>query len=305
MNKRGVALIFGSLVMVVLLILVSTFFFTSINENNSARKYVNSVLAFWVAEAGVAEAIKALPNSPTNGNLGSYSYQTTTTYRTTINATDYYDIVSTGIVALPSGGDIRRTVNAVVKRGSNDPTKFKYAIAAANDLCFGGASCNKDPNDFLDPDICNGGPCWEENDTTINFRDLFGYDQSEVSAIATHYTDANFPDTVSGVTWVDVTPGNTLMVTGTETGTGMLIINGNVHFGGSYQFHGIIYVLGILVARGTFDAYGSVIVASNAGVDSINGNPEFHWDQSEIDTSLDTLSNHFKQIVSWRETETP
>ncbi len=304
MNKRGITLIFGLLVVLVLSILSGSFFFKSINENNLVRRYVKSTQAFWAAEAGIAEAIRNLANSPTNGNLGDYRYETATVYRATINASDYYDITSTGIADLPSGGDIRRTINVVVKRGSSDPTKFQYGIAAANDLCFGGpGSCNKTPEDFLDPDICNEHPCWKEFDSTINFRDLFGYQQSDVENIATHYDESNFPSAVSGITWVDVTPaGSTLMVTGSLTGTGVLIINGNVHFGGTYQFNGIIYVLGTLTARGTFDSYGSIIVASAGGVDTVNGNPTMHWDQAEITQSLQLLSNNFVDIVSWKET---
>jgi len=301
MNKRGVALVFAFLVSMVLFILLGSFFLKSMNENNLVRRYINSTRAFWVSEAGVAAAIKNLPNNGT-GNLGNYSYQWTTAYRTTISSSDYYDITSTGIVAFPSGGDIRRTVNVVVKRGSVDPSAFQYGIQAANDLCFGGASCNKNPNDFLDPDICDGHPCWKESDTTINFPNLFvGYTQSDVQAIATHYTDTTFPGAVSGVTWVDVAAGNTLMVTGSETGSGVLIINGNVHFGGTYQFYGVIYVLGTLTARGTFDAYGSMVVASTSDVDSINGTPEFHYNWTYVESALQNLSNSFSKIVSWRE----
>ena len=257
--------------------------------------------AFWTAEAGLAEAIKNLPSSPNDGPLGEYFYQATTTYRTTINFCNYYNITSTSTV----GGCIR-TLHAVVKTGAVDPTKFQYGLQAANDLCFGGAgSCNKAPEDFLDPDICGTPPnthlCWKEEDKAINFRDMFGYELSAVQDIATHYTSATFPGTVSGLSWVDVDPGSTLMVTGDLEGSGVLIINGNVHFGGDYKFHGIVYVLGTMTARGTFDAYGSMVVASTSDVDSINGTPDFHWSESDIITALQQLAVSTKVIVSWWE----
>ncbi|MBN1913552.1 MAG: hypothetical protein JW788_04040 [Candidatus Omnitrophica bacterium] len=301
MNKRGVALILCLLVLAVLFVLASSFFLKSVNENNFVKRYINSTRAFWVAEAGVAEAIRSIPASSTSGNLGSDSYEASISYRTSISSCNYYDIISTGIVNLPSGGDIRRTVHAVVKTGPIDPTKFQYGLAAANELCFGGASCNKDAEDFLDPDTCNGHPCWEEGDTTINFNDLFGYEQSEIEAIATHYTEITFPGTVSGITWVDVSDGSSLMATSDLEGDGVLIIDGDVHFGGSYEFRGIVYVLGTMDALGTFDAYGSVIVASTAGVDSINGTPLFHYDVSEITDALSLLSSSNVDMVSWRE----
>lgn len=303
MNKRAAALIFSLLVSVVLTILLSSFFIKTINENNLVKRYVNSVRAFWAAEAGLADGIDNLTNSG-SGSLGSYTYQWTTTLRTTISSVDYYDIVATGTVPLAAGGSITRTVSGVVRREPVDPSKFKYGLQAANDLCFGGA-CNKPASDYvIDPtppdSPCPTGICWEEFDDTINFTDMFGQAQADIQAMATTYTDANFPGTISGVTWVDVAAGNTLMATGSETGSGILIINGNVHFGGTYQFHGIIYVLGTMVARGTFDAYGSVIVASSAGVDSINGTPEFHYDQDDITAALQQI-NTDKEIVSWKE----
>lgn len=302
MNKRGFALVFGLLVIIVLFILLNSFFLKSINENNLVKRYVNSVQAFWVAEAGIAEAIDNLPNSPINGTLSSYRYETTTAPRTTINLCDYYDITSTGIVPLRGGGELRRTIDAVVRSGPIDPTKFQYGIDAANELCFGGqGACNRTPEDFLDPDDCGTHDCWKEGDTTINFRDLFGYEQSDIERIATHYTETNFPGTVNGITWVDVTPGSTLIVTGDLEGEGLLIINGNVHFGGDYNFRGIIYVLGVLTARGTFDAWGSVLVASTAGIDSINGTPTFHWSPADIRNALQLLALSNTDIVSWSE----
>jgi len=304
MNKRGIALILGLLVSLVLFILLGAFVIKTINEHNLVQRYVNSTRALWAAEAGIAEAKKRLPGSPTNGNLGSYSYQATTSYRTTINAREYYDITSVGIVPFVTGGDIRRTVNTVVETGPVDDTKFPYAIDAANDLCFGG-NCKKPAEDYLDPDICNGQACWKAKDTAINFRDLFGCEQNDIKNIAiqsgTYYTESNFPGTVNGITWVEVTSGSTLMIGSTVTGQGLMIVNGNVHLGGGYQFKGIMYILGTMTARGTFDAWGSVVVASTAGIDSINGTPVFHWSLDDIRNALRLLALSNTQIVSWKE----
>lgn len=304
MNKRGAVLIMGLLVVLVLSLLSSAFYYKTINENSLTKRYVESIRAFWVAEAGVAEAIGSLPANPTNGNLGNNQYQATTIYRATINNSYYYDIVSTGTVPV-SGRTLSRQVHAVVKTGSVDTSKFQYGIDAANDLCFGG-NCHGDPNKYLNPTVCPDGPCWKDYDTTINFANLFGYAQSDVSAIASHYTDTNFMSltgggAVSGVNWVDVAPGNTLDINGTATGTGLLIVAGNVRIEGTYRFHGIIYVLGTLTARGTMDAYGSTLVASSAGVDTINGTPMFSYNLNDIINALNVLASNFPSIVSWKE----
>lgn len=300
MNKRGAALIFGLLVLLVLAALFSAFFLKTINENNLVRRYIGSLRAFWAAEAGIAEAKRNLPNN-VSGAMDLSRFQATTAFRTSIDSRNYYDIQSTGIVDFSPAATITRILDAVVRTGSVDVSRFPYAIDAANDLCFGGSQCNKAPEGFMDPDVCDGHACWQEGDTSINFRDLFGYEQSDIQGMATRYTDSNFPGNVSGISWVDVAAGSTLSVAGNLTGTGLLIVNGNVRFEGDYTFRGIIYVLGTMTARGNFDAWGSVIVASTAGIDSINGSPEFHWSQVDVGDALSELSFLSAETVSWSE----
>jgi hypothetical protein len=56
MNKRGVALILSYAVIMVLTILASVFLSSVISENNLVRRYQASSQAFWIAEAGLANA---------------------------------------------------------------------------------------------------------------------------------------------------------------------------------------------------------------------------------------------------------
>ncbi|MDD4938588.1 MAG: hypothetical protein PHI60_00290 [Candidatus Omnitrophica bacterium] len=288
---------------VVLSVLLGGFFLKTVNENNFANRYAHSVRAFWAAEAGLSTAMKNLPKHSTTGSVGGCGYSATTTFRAKINHVKYYDIVSTGTVNLPRGGSISRTVTAVVKTGSSDPAKFQYSIQAANELCFGG-NCSKDPYLYIEPSAspyCNDHDCFKDMDGTLNFSDMLGYQLESVSGIATHYTRADFPMAVSGVNWVDVEPGETLMVDSSATGSGVLVIDGNVEFAGGYHFYGVIWVLGTLRARGTFDAYGSVIIASTAGIDSINGDPMFHWSPTDVEQALEILGDNFADTVSWYE----
>ncbi len=307
MNKRGIALVLGLLVLLVLTILLSAFIVKTVNENNLVKRHISSIRAFWTAEAGLAEAKRRLSEGSFNEFFGDYRYEITSSYpstRAVINNSNYYDVASKGIVPLVEGGAVERKIEAVIKTGPIDDSKFPYAIDAANDLCFGG-NCKKPAEDYLDPDICNSHACWNEKNAALNFMDLFGYEQSVVKNLAiqnnTYYTEANFPTTVNGVTWVDVAPGSTLTIGTADTGGGLMIVNGNLHVGGGYQFRGIIYVLGTLEARGTFDAFGSIVVASTVGVDSINGTPVFHWDINEIHNALTLLSLSNTRIVSWKE----
>lgn len=304
MNKQGVALIFSLLVVIILSILLGSFFLSSMSENSSVKRYVNSARAFWAAEAGLAAAVKDLPNNISDTHLDNYShYQANTAFRATINTTDYYDINSTGIIALPSGGYVNRTVNAVAKSEvASNPDKFQYALHAANNICFSGNCDDGKADRYIVPLTCNNHTCWKDSDANINSRDMFGYELSEISAIATHYTDSNFPGAVSGVTWVDVTGGGSLHLSGNTAGSGILIINGNTDIQGTYDFSGIIYVLGTFVAaRGDFTAQGSVVVANAAGVDDVSGSAEFRFNATAIQIAIGNLPAK-KEIVSWRET---
>ena len=150
MNKRGVALIFAFLVVMVLTILFGALFLKTMNENNLVKRNVNSTRALWVAEAGVAQAVRNILGHNGNGNLNNGSYVWTSTFWRTIGANDYYNIVSTGTVLLPSGGSIRRQVSAVARTPAVDADRFPFSIVSSGDLCFGG-NCRGDADRFVHP----------------------------------------------------------------------------------------------------------------------------------------------------------
>jgi len=329
MNKRGVALILAFVVTLVLGLLLGSVFLKTMNENNLVKRNVNSTRALWVAEAGVAQAVRNILGHNGNGNLNNGSYVWTSTFWRTIGANDYYNIVSTGTVLLPSGGSIRRQVSAVARTPAVDADRFPFSIVSSGDLCFGG-NCRGDADRFVHPQpdpltlgldpvlypqeiVCPGGVCWEERNTGINFLDLFGFEANDIRALANNvYNNNNFPGSgISGVTWVDVPVGQTLSLTGgggssynNPNGTGILIVNGDVEMAaGQYLFRGIIYVIGRFAARGTFDGYGSVIVQARTEIEesTINGTPDFFHSRFDIEEALRTLSANTAFIVSWSE----
>lgn len=330
MNKRGVALVISFIVILVLGLLLGSVFLKTVNENNLVRRHVNSTSALWVAEAGVAQAVRNILGHNGNGNLNNGTYVWTSDFWQTIGVNDYYNIVSTGTVLLPSGGSIQRQVSAVARTPAVNADRFPFSIVSSGDLCFGG-NCGGNADRFVHPQpdpltlgldpvlypqeiVCPGGTCWEEKSTDINFLNLFGYQAAEIRSLADHvYTSATFPGTgISGVTWVDVPTGQTLPLTGgtgggygDPDGTGILIVNGDVEMAaGNYLFRGIIYVIGRFAARGTFDGYGSVIVQARTEIEesTINGTPDFFHSRFDIEEALRTLAANSAFIVSWRET---
>lgn len=67
MNKRGMALILGFTVIVVLTVLGLAIISRSISENNITKRFISSTRAFWLAEAGVQRAFWELSYNSCQG----------------------------------------------------------------------------------------------------------------------------------------------------------------------------------------------------------------------------------------------
>lgn len=81
MNNRGSALILSYMIIVVLVLLGSAYVASSISESNIARRYSDSKRAFWIAEAGLAQAYHDWVGNPSysgsTANFGDGSYTVT------------------------------------------------------------------------------------------------------------------------------------------------------------------------------------------------------------------------------------
>ncbi|KPK98576.1 MAG: hypothetical protein AMJ95_03545 [Omnitrophica WOR_2 bacterium SM23_72] len=293
MNKpKGIVLVFSLMVMLVLSILLASFYFQSANESKQALVFENSTRAFWLAEAGLAKALSAF-SGPTT--LSGYIGDTNHTYSVQVSLLSgiYYTIVSTGTVTSPATGTTSRTISATVKLGAVDPTKFKYGIETTAALkMFGDVTI--DPSDS-----------WKEY-STLDFADLFTITKDQIKDSATHlYTDDDFCGAVScqpvdGITWVDVT--GTMNIAGNLVGSGILIINGDVHFSGTVDFHGIIYVIGKLTNTGTVNSYGSILAESGTTLDTrLGGTVDINYSLSDITDALSFIQFITRIVVSWQE----
>ncbi|KPK96931.1 MAG: hypothetical protein AMJ95_11690 [Omnitrophica WOR_2 bacterium SM23_72] len=289
MNKpKGIVFVFALMVMVVLSILLASFYFQSANEGKQALAFENSTRAFWLAEAGLAKALSTFSGPTTlSGYIGdaNHAYSVQVSLLSGI----YYTIVSIGTVTSPATGTTSRTISATVKTGVVDPTKFQYGIETTTDLVVKG-SVDINPDDS-----------WKEYSTWV-FADLFSITKAEMKANATHlYTDDTFEgQPVDGITWVDV--DGSMNIAGNLVGSGILIINGNVHFAGTVDFNGIIYVIGELTITGTVTTYGAVLAESSTTVDTeLAGNVEINYSVSDITDALSFVQYLTKEVVSWQE----
>lgn len=287
MNKRkGFVLIFSLLVTLILSLLLTSFYVQNINESNLAKRFADSLRAFWLAEAGAASAYVNFP-AGSSGSLGGSNY----TYNAVVSliSGNYYTITSTGSVSRADGTVITRVITASVKTGTTDPTKFQYGIETTTELDIRGSV-----------DINPSGSAKEFS--TLDFADLFGVTKAQMQAGATHsYTAANFGAPVDGITWVEVPSGDTLNVSGNLTGSGVLVINGNAQFSGTVVFDGIIYVIGTLTMTGNVTTNGSVLAESSTTVDTtITGNVTINYNPGEIADALNSVASLNKQVVSWK-----
>jgi Tfp pilus assembly protein PilX len=332
MIKKGTILIFTILLIVILTVLSFTFFYKNIDNDKLVNRHVNSIRAFWLAEAGVAQACSTL--SDASGNIGGSNYTYSAQVSNIPGTADYYRIYSTGTVN-PGSTATRKVLEVIVKTGSVDPSKFPYAVETTSDLIIQQAGMDLNSNeretafpqkrmvdinlDDSETDLLAdvGGSVDINPDnsikeqSTLNFTDLFGgISKVEMRSYADNlYTNSSSfnMDSASHITWVDVAQGVTLDITG-GSGSGILIINGNTKISGNATFDGIIYVIGGLTISGGGPPgeenaiNGSILVESDPAVATeIKGNVEINYDLTIIATALGEVSSLTREIKSWRE----
>ena len=291
-KRKAAALITAVIIAVILAMLGIVFTIRSIQEKNLANRYINSVRAFWLAEAGVAEGLKNLSASSVSSCLNCPQVSSCC-YAATIQpygeADTDYQINSSGSVTLSSGAIITKEVSVVARV---QPPELEHAIETAGELILEGEAYT-----------INGT---RNENAIIDFSSLFGESKEEVKLRASHHDD-ELVSPVNGITWVDVSLGSELEVAGNLQGSGILIISGDVHFAGSFVFDGIIYVAGTLKISGTPVINGSIFAESETDIDTtIAGHVTIEYDPIAINNALEytpeTTSSGSSEIISWRQT---
>jgi len=81
MNRhKGFVFIFSLLVTLILSLLLTSFYVQNINEGNLAKRSADSTRAFWLAEAGAANAYVNFPGGA-SGALGGANYTYNGSYK--------------------------------------------------------------------------------------------------------------------------------------------------------------------------------------------------------------------------------
>ena len=299
-EEKGVIL---PLVLILTLILMITgFVFVSlgVQENSLVRKEIAKRQAFYLAEAGVEGARVQLGQDW----YGCTSIDTTPlgagTYTAHIYTTDSngYPLLGTKRRVTSTGTvvGISKTVQVIVRKPP-DGSEIDSAITSGGNINVQG-SADIDPPPTEDDENFNFELGNDPDDDLSLFEEIFGVTKDEMKDIAQSFPN-NYYDSAIGVapyndpfveniTWVHG-GGVQSQIQGNWTGSGILIVDGDLKITGNAFFDGIIWVTGSLeVASGTPEINGAIFVESGTTVD-VTGNLALTFNVGAIDDALSGL----------------
>ena len=307
MNKRGVALILVFTVILVLSILATAIVAKSVSESRIAQSYAQSAQAFWLAEAGVAQALTQLKNdfnnlnsiAPTSLGQGQYSVDTIV-----VEGSNRRVITAHGYIPSAANHRVERKITVLVQNlGGINPGLITYAIETSGIL---------DITDKL------SGRFTHHDNSGLTFEDVFGMTEDQVKAIAVSaqaqgtgqiYTNppAN-QQPVNGITWVELTGDDKYSISSNWSGSGLLIVNSNgnnvaLDISGTWNFTGMIWVNGGIKISGTPNITGAVFARSSVGIESdLTGTPTIDFNSLEVASAFGLLGQGGGiKVLSWQE----
>ena len=312
MGKKGAALIIAFMVIVMLTVLGSATISKSVSERFLTQRYAESTQAFWLAEAGVAQALLQLKSDFSNFNAiaptalgqGEYSIDTIVVEGANRRVTAH------GFVPSQASPRAERTITVLVQSsgGSNlsNPDLLQYAVDTTGELNIGGSA------DIHPPESSHQG-------SSLDFEEVFGTTKEAIYALAQEaaasgtghvYTNpgAN-QQPVNGITWVELTGSNKYSISSNWSGSGLLIVNGNgmnlaLEITGDWTFTGMIWVMGKIKIAGNPQITGAIFAESMAGIESdVTGNPTINLDTAAVSGAFGLLGGGSEgiQVLSWRE----
>lgn len=280
------------MVVTLLVILSASFIARSMGEQKVVQKERDSLQVFWLAEAGLDNAISNLPDSPLAGTLGNGHYYTESLSVSPVR----YLITSKGGIPDTDETDpanLVRIIKALVEQPlvEPEPGEITAAITASGEVVIkGSVEVNGDVNDNAD----------------FDFEEIFGISKETMRECVVHiYTDPeNNVTPVDSSTWVDMVFEEEMIVSDSNwQGSGILIVNGDLRVTGG-TFDGIIWVIGTLWVSGNPIINGAIFVESGAQFDTtLTGNPTVNYDSDAINDAFTHLptSTLPAYIINWKE----
>lgn len=345
MNRRGVALIASYMVIIAVLTILGIGLITrSVSEGNIARRYANSVKAFWASEAGIARALSELRanfgasgNGLWSGNLVQGCYEVDVENET-INGQMYKKVTVRGFA--PATSSEPRIIEAMMSKYI-PPEFYDNAVYSAGDIDLNGNSYSIDGNVLYADTIENtdnitGTITYDPQASPLarlDFQQLYTisegqdniYDEARLDDVKkgedsfpdsfwySEPTDPNDPTTgTPNVVYVESDlelNGNIGTIGGFFVVAGDVITNpddtSDATINGNGEIDGVVYTLGEFRING-----GGGGLNVNGGVWAgeearLNGNAHIAYSEDYM-SALEALDiNAEVQIASWRDTQNP
>jgi len=325
-KKRGVALIFSFIVIIILAILAGAIFLRSISESRIAQKYLESTQAFWLAEAGVNQALKGLRTNYALANisdtaLGPGGYSATIV----ANPDGSRTVTARGFVPFvaPLAAPIR--AERILEVGMNKsipPNFYDNAIYSAGDIVLKGNSFDVNGNVRFAGTISGrtdriAGTF--TNDLSIN--PLAHLDYAQLRAISQSQGNYHSPQQLGGPFptsfWYNEASGipnvvfleGSLDLSGNDRVGGFFVVGGEVTYDatirGNVSVDGCIYTRGNFTVKGGGNSLNVNGGVWSGGTSTLDGNPKISYNATYM-SAIQTLGiNASVQITSWRDTQNP
>lgn len=322
MAKRGFALILSFIVIVVLIILGAALLSRSISEGRLAQHYQDSVRAFWLAEAGINDALNQLrlgtssgSSSIINSNFGEGGYRVDFS-----GTSNNLFLTAHGFVPYGSARVERIIQATITKTNSVPPNFYSNAIYTSGNVTISGSAYSVEGNvEYAGSIIGSTGNISGTITHDPTIAPLAHLDFAQLRAISQeqgnyHSTSSGtFPESfwyneeerIPNVVFVE----GQLDLTGKTRVGGFFVVGGEVVYdatlSGNVAVDGAIYTLGGFTINGggnVLNVDGGIWAGNGA---TLNGHAKLAYNESYMSAIQDLDINPTFQISSWRDTQNP
>jgi len=324
MDKKGVVLIMCFMAIAILTILGTAILSASISENAFAKRYSEFTQAFWLAEAGINQAL--------NGLRGSYALSSVVStalgaggYSATIvgNPDGSRTVTAQGFIPFTAPFRVQRVIQATMNKLSMVPANFyDDALYSAGNIDISGNAYDITGN------VIYGGTITSNtgningtitHDPTISPLALLSFDQlrtisqSQSNYHDDHHLNGPFPasfwyDESTGVPNVVFLEGN-LDLSGKSVVGGFFVVGGEVTYdaviSGNVNVNGCIYTRGNFTINGGGNAL-NIDGGVWAGLGTtLNGNAKVSYNNTHMQAIKNLGIDTNAQVMFWQDMQNP
>ena len=324
MNKKGIILLLGLIVIMVLTVLGGVVISRSVSESRVVQRHVESTQAFWLAEAAVNQALQALRTSYSTSSvaasLGSGRYSA----RITSNPDNSRTITAHGFVPA-SNSRVERILEITANKFS-PPGFYDDVLYAAGNVNISGNAYS------ITGDVTYAGTISSTSNITgtvthdPSISPLAALDYSQLRTVSQsqgNYHNASqlngpFPASFwynesAGIPNVVFLEGN-LTLKGNDSVAGFFVVGGEVTYdatlSGTVSVDGCIYTRGNLnITGGGKGGEGGLNIDGGLWVGTqttLKGSVEFQYNAAYMQAIDDNLDiDTYVQITSWKDSQNP